>query len=213
MSSAVGVVEALDGLEGVHDRGVTFVGAVGPGQDLLLSFHELRLEVARRARSPRSLVHEKGDRAALVVPEGQDFIPTFLGAMWAGVVPVPLYPPLSLGKLDAFMDALVTILNLAEPRMLVTDERVGKALWAAIGKVASVEKVVLATELAGAPAAELAAADLSAADAAFLQFTSGSTSAPKGVVVTHGSLAANCSAIVYEGLRVDNERDVAVSWL
>jgi fatty-acyl-CoA synthase len=206
----IGVVQALDKADGLHSRGFTFAQPEG---DRFVSFHHLRRETMKRAAALLALGLKRGDRLAMVIPDGQDFIPTFLGALWAGIVPVPLYPPLSLGKLDAFMDALVTILNVAQPRMLVTDERVGKALWAAIGKVASVEKVVIASELAGAPAAELAAADLSATDAAFLQFTSGSTSAPKGVVVTHGSLAANCSAIVHEGLRVDNERDVAVSWL
>jgi fatty-acyl-CoA synthase len=220
MSSAVGVVEALDGLEGVHDRGVTFVGAVGPGQDVVLSFHELRLEAARRARQLRSLGLEKGDRVALVVPEGQDFIPTFLGALWAGIVPVPLYPPLSLGKLDAFMEALVTILNAAAPKVLVVGDKVEKVLWSVIGKVPSLEKLVSAGSLAAGSGAIASGGDaglppekLAPGDLAFLQFTSGSTALPKGVMVTHESLAANCQAIMAHGLRADPRIDRAISWL
>ena len=50
-------------------------------------------------------------------------------------------------------------------------------------------------------------------DLAFLQFTSGSTSTPKGVMVTHKNLAANAHAIMFDGLRSDPERDKGVSWL
>ena len=218
---SIGVVEALDGLAGVHDRGFTFVDGQGPGQDFTLSFHELRLETMRRARQLRSLGLAKGDRVALVIPDGQEFIPTFLAALWAGIVPVPLYPPLSLGKLDAFMEALVTILNAAEPKVLIAGDKVEKVLWSVIGKVPSLQKLVTASSLAagsgaivGDPAAQagIPAEKLDDTDIAFLQFTSGSTQQPKGVMVTHGSLAANCSAIINDGLHATVE-DRGVSWL
>src|SRR5256885_5294971 len=112
----IGMVDAIAACEGVHDRGFTFVNGKGPGADLVLIFHELGIEIRRRAAHLRALGLHKGDRVALVVPDGPDFIPLFLGALWAGIVPVPLYPPLSLGKLDAFMESLVGILRIAEPR-------------------------------------------------------------------------------------------------
>ena len=208
------VIPALDGHEGLHDRGFTFVGARGPGEDLTVSFHELRLLAQRRAAHYLSLGLQRGDRVALVIPEGEQFIPAFLGALWIGLIPVPLYPPVSLGKLDAFMDALVTILNVAKPRALVTTERVGKVLWSAVGRIPSLEKLITAEELQAEPSGALPpAADLKSDDVAFLQFTSGSTALPKGVIVTHGSLAANCKAIVVDGLKCDVRRDKGVSWL
>src|SRR5258707_1142690 len=210
----IGVVPALNALEGVHERGFTFVGALGPGKDLTLSFHELRILVQKRAAQYLALGLQRGDRVALVVPEGEQFIPAFLGALWIGLIPVPLYPPLSLGKLDAFMEALVTILNAAKPCALVTSERVGKVLWSAVGRIPSLRKVITTEELQAEPVGPLpTAADLRDSDIAFLQFTSGSTSLPKGVMVTHGSLAANCKAIVVDGLQVDQKHDKAVSWL
>src|SRR5438128_5374732 len=144
----IGVVQALDGARGITDRGFTFIGARGPGEDLTLSFDQLRLDALRRASHLRAMGLAKGDRLALVIPEGEDFIPTFLAALWLGIVPVPLYPPVSLGKLDAFMEALVGILQAAEPRMLATDGRVGKVIWGAIGRVASIEKVIDVADLA-----------------------------------------------------------------
>ncbi|HET9751734.1 MAG TPA: fatty acyl-AMP ligase [Myxococcales bacterium] len=212
----IGVVPALNAHQGVHDRGFTFVGAKGPGEDLFVSFHALRLAAQRRAAHYLASGLQPGDRVALIVPEGEHFIPAFLGGLWAGLIPVPLYPPVSLGKLDAFMDALVSILNVARPRVLVTTDRVGKVLWSAVGRIPSIEKVLGAEELSREPASALPpAAEVKDGDVAFLQFTSGSTALPKGVMVTHGSLAANCSAIVHEGLQADLEKgnDVAVSWL
>ena len=210
----IGVVAALNAREGERTHGFTFVGANGPGQDLFVSFHDLRLAAQRRAAHYAAAGLARGDRVALIIPEGEHFIPAFLGALWNGLIPVPLYPPVSLGKLDAFMDALVSILNLATPRVLVTSERVAKVLWSAVGRIPSIEKVVTTEALAAEPPGPLpSAADLRDDETAFLQFTSGSTALPKGVVVTHGSLAANCKAIVLEGLQARPDRDVAVSWL
>src|SRR5437588_3709870 len=191
----IGVVPALNACEGEHSRGFTFVGARGPGEDLFVSFHDLRLAAQRRAAHYAAAGLGRGDRVALVVPEGDHFIPAFLGALWAGIVPVPLYPPLSLGKLDAFMESLVGILRVAEPRILVTDARVAKVLWGAVGRVPSIEKLVEAKDLAAPAPAGVSdeRADVADSDLAFLQFTSGSTAAPKGVMVTHGNLKANCN--------------------
>src|SRR5437016_12432679 len=127
----IGVVPALNACEGEHSRGFTFLGAKGPGEDLFVSFHDLRLSAQRRAAHYAAAGLRRGDRIALIVPEGEHFIPAFLGGLWAGMIPVPLYPPLSLGELDAFMDALVNILNVAKPRVLVTTEPVGQALLSA----------------------------------------------------------------------------------
>jgi acyl-CoA synthetase (AMP-forming)/AMP-acid ligase II len=209
----IGVVPSLNSYEGVHERGFTFVGAKGPGEDLFVSFHDLRLAAMRRAAHYQALGLKRGDRVALVVPEGEHFIPAFLGGLWSGLIPVPLYPPLSLGKLDAFMEALVSILNLARPRVLVTSERVGKLLWSAVARIPTLEKMVTVEELASEPSAPLPpAAELDDSEVAFLQFTSGSTAAPKGVMVTHGSLRANCIAILRDGLNV-RPSDRAISWL
>src|SRR5256885_7917545 len=186
----IGVIPALNACEGERSRGFTFVGAKGPGEDLFVSFHDLRLAAQRRAAHYAAAGLQRGDRVALVIPEGEHFVPAFLGALWGGLIPVPLYPPLSLGKLDAFMDALVAILNVAKPRVLVTSERVGKVLWSAVGRIPSIEKVITAEEVAREPAGRLPpAADVKDGEIAFLQFTSGSTALPKGVMVTPASLA------------------------
>ena len=214
----IDIIDALDQSEGLHERGFTFLGALGPGQDLFLSFHALRAEIQRRAHHLKALGLKKGDRLAMVAPDGDQFVPTFLAAIWAGIVPVPLYPPLSLGKLDAFMEALVSILNVAKPRVLVAGEKVEQLLWGAMGKVPSLDKLVIDKDLgkpipAGVSPLAQAPERVAPEELAFLQFTSGSTSLPKGVMVTRASLAANCKAIMVDGLRADPKIDKGVSWL
>ncbi|TMB32943.1 MAG: hypothetical protein E6J61_06400 [Deltaproteobacteria bacterium] len=68
----IGMVDAIAACEGVHDRGFTFVNGKGPGADLVLSFHELGIEIRRRAAHLRALGLHKGDRVALVVPGRTD---------------------------------------------------------------------------------------------------------------------------------------------
>ena len=204
------LLEAIDDGRG-RARGYTFVGT--DGQDRFLSFDALRSEASRRAGILRGLGLKKGDRLAMVIPEGVDFVPTFFGAVWAGVVPVPLYPPLALGKLDSYLDALTRILRHAEPTYLCTSAPLRHILWSVVPKVPSLRGVVTTKDLIGEGGGEEPPAEVAEDDPVFLQFTSGSTSAPKGVIVSQANLQTNCWSIMQEGLRSDAEVDVGVSWL
>ncbi len=207
------LVAALDAGEGMTTKGYTFLDR--DQKEQFFSFDRLREEAMRRAAHFRSYGLKQGDRLAMVLPDGEDFVPTFLGAVWAGLVPVPLYPPLSLGKLDSYIATLVSILNKARPTYLVTNAKVQQVLWAGIAKVPSLKGVITAEELKlPAPAgADGAKAEVGEDDLCFLQFTSGSTSTPKGVAVTHGNLRANAWAIMRDGLHTDTDHDHGVSWL
>ncbi len=207
------LVAAIDAGLGQTTKGYTFTDRDSSGN--FYSFERLREEAMRRAAHFRSYGLKKGDRVAMVVPDGEDFVPTFLGAVWAGIVPVPLYPPLSLGKLDSYADTLVSILTRAKPAYLVTNEKVQAIIWGALSRVPGVKGVISTDELKQ-PAPEgmdTVCAEVSADDICFLQFTSGSTSTPKGVAVTHGNLRANAWAIMRDGLQSDTEVDHGVSWL
>lgn len=64
----------------------------------------------------------EGDRVIQVLPDAVDFIPAVLGAMWLGAVPVPMYPPLSLGKVPAYQETLRNVAAKAEPTAVLTVE-------------------------------------------------------------------------------------------
>jgi fatty-acyl-CoA synthase len=205
------IVEALDHGRGILDVGYTFVGP--DGQEDFYSWDRLRAEAIKRAHHLRRLGLKKGDRLAMVLPDGADFVPTFFGALWAGIIPVPLYPPLTLGKLDTYVSTLVNIMRKAEPTLVVTNKKVEQVIWSAVGRVPSLKGLVTVDQLTeDAPSAVQAPELLQGDDLAFLQFTSGSTSLPKGVMVTHDNLRANCYGIMAEGLRA-GPGDCGVSWL
>jgi len=204
--------EALLALQAVGDgRGFTFLPA-GPGEERYIGFASLAKEAQRYGRLLRGLGLKKGDRVALIIPEADEFVLTFLGATTAGILPVPLYPPLSLGRLDAYLESTARILSAAKADVLITTARVQKVLWSVMDKVPTLRDLITVDKLLSGKESEQAPVELLPADPVFLQFTSGSTAAPKGVVVTHASLSANVNAIGYEGLQLRVE-DNAVSWL
>jgi fatty-acyl-CoA synthase len=206
------LIDALDECHLAGDaRGYTFVDADGTA--VTLGFRTLVDEARQRGRQLAALGLRKGDRVALIIPDAQEFVLTFLGAVTAGVVPVPLYPPLSLGRLDAYLGGLVRTLNAAAIDLVVATAQVQKILWSVMPRVPSARDLVTVEALAQGPESREPAPDIAPSDPVFLQFTSGSTAAPKGVVVTHASLCANACAIMGPGLEADPTRDKAVSWL
>lgn len=196
------------------EKGITFVRS--DGREQAFSYQQIWERSHERACFLRERGIGKGDRIVLALPEPDDFVLTFFGALVAGAVPVPLYPPQTLARLDAYLANLSRIVEVSEAKLLVTGNRpfssengvpeAARALFALPS--------VRAEEIAQAPAVTSEIdVQVDADDLAFLQFTSGSTSSPKGVMVTHGNLEANARAIMFDGLRADPDRDKGVSWL
>lgn len=212
------LIEALRNAATVTERGYTFLDdALEPHE---WSFKELHAETVRRGRYLRSLGLQKGDRLAMVIPEGEDFVLTFLGAIQAGVIPVPMYPPLALGKLDTYAETARRIAETSGAKILVTTKQISNILWSLVAKVPSLEDIhtvekmtARLARLGNETGPSLDDLTISGEDTCFLQFTSGSTSHPKGVIVTHANLMANSKAIMIDGLNSDGEKDKGVSWL
>lgn len=153
----------------------------------------------------------KGDRVALILPSEEEFATTFLGVLIAGGVAVPMAPPLGMGKVGAFLESTERTLMVSAARFLVTSKSVRALIGTLRERVGSLQGVLLASELAMDETGPNPP-NVSLDDLAMLQFTSGSTSHPKGVMLTHGNLAANCWAVNVDGLRT-TPADRCVSWL
>lgn len=153
---------------------------------------------------------ELGNTAAIMLPTGRDYLFTFFGILLAGGIPVPIYPPVRMSQIEDHLRRHVGILSNAQVRVLVTVAearplaRLLKSHVATLRHVTTVAELTAQREL---PARPLLKAD----DIAFLQYTSGSTAAPKGVVLTHHNLLVNIRAMGTV-LKVDST-DVFVSWL
>ncbi|MBI4951941.1 MAG: fatty acyl-AMP ligase [Myxococcales bacterium] len=167
---------------------------------------------ARFGGALQALGLRKGDRVALILPDNQDFVFAFLGAVRAGIVPVPIYPPAGLSKLSGYLENTLHIVAKSGARVLVTDGDIKRLLGEVQLRAQSLERIV-AVELLRKERAAFRPEKIDLDDTCFLQFTSGSTSRPKGVVLTHGNLAANVRAFMQLGLKVEDAVDSGVSWL
>jgi fatty-acyl-CoA synthase len=203
------IVEAVRELSGDRDRGFVFVGS--DGSERLCTFHDIALEAERRAGALAACGLKKGDRLALVIPRGDEFVLSFLAALFAGVVPVPIYPQLSFKNLESYNDSVSHIARASGAKMLLTTESAKPYVDPVSARVDGLRRILTVDDLAGEHGR--ANANVSPDDLAFLQFTSGSTSRPKGVMVTHGNLAANAEAFMIHGLERDPGVDKGVSWL
>jgi len=175
-----------------------------------LTYGELIAEADRLARGMHRLGVRRGDRVGLVLHRARDFIPAFLGCVRAGFIAVPLYPPLTLGQFASWAETTGRMLGTARASLLLADPPVAYTLRSLRDQIPSLRDVVSMTDLP--EGGELHCAPVSDEQVVFLQFTSGSTSAPRGVRVTHGSLWANARAIMVDGLHASPE-DRGVSWL
>jgi 1-acyl-sn-glycerol-3-phosphate acyltransferase len=182
----------------------------GDGPAEVVTYGRLFAEASAVAGGLRDEGVRPGDTVALMLPTGFDFLRAFQGILLAGAVPVPIYPPVRLDRLDEYAERQSAILANAEVRVLITIDRARGVAGILKPAVPTLRRVTTAGDLAGRGAA-VATPESKGADAAFIQYTSGSTGRPKGVLLTHANLLANIRAIG-SGIEVQ-PTDVGASWL
>jgi len=195
----------------------------GQERSVTLTFGELYASAQRSAAELARRGVPAGGRVALMLPTSRAFFVSYAGILLAGAIPVPIYPPFRADRIEEYAARQSAILNNAGVCLLLTfrqAEAVARLLKPrvhSLTEVADAEKLIEAADKAPPPSPGALPFNLTgsrarkAGDIALLQYTSGSTGDPKGVVLTHANLLANMRAI---GEAVElGPGDVGVSWL
>jgi acyl-CoA synthetase (AMP-forming)/AMP-acid ligase II len=192
------------------DASLTFVNE--REEDTVLAWSAVRTRARRFAAALRREGVRPGDRVAIVLPTSPSFADAFFGAVLAGAVPVPLYPPVRLGRMAEYHRSTARLLDACGARMVVSDGRVRLLLGPAVAQARPELGLRLAGELLERAPAETEV-DADPSSLALIQFSSGSTVDPKPVALTHRNLMAQ-TAILHALMRpLPGTRELGVSWL
>ncbi len=161
----------------------------GDDQETRLSYRDLNLSARRVAAFLQTKGIEKGDRALILLPNGPEFVTIFFGCLYNGVLAVPLSH-----QLGSYRETLIPNLKISRPRILISTPEIAEFLkkrlpddYEAIEELTIVsDREILDTEFS-----QTHDAVIEPNDPAYLQFSSGSTGSPKGVIVGHSNIMAN----------------------
>jgi non-ribosomal peptide synthetase component F len=173
-----------------------------------LTYGALNRGAARAAAGLLNRGLAAGDKVAIMLSTGRSYFVAFMGVLMAGAIPVPIYPPARASQLAEHLDRQHRILSNAQASCMVTVPeavRLGRYLRS---RVTTLRDVLVPADL---DVPEVVLPAVAGDDSALLQYTSGSTGHPKGVVLTHRELLANIRAM--GRAESASPSDIFVSWL
>ncbi len=166
-----------------------------------LEYHTLKTRSETGARRLLSLNLKKGDRVALIAETSAGFVEAFFACQYAGLVAVPLAIPMGVGQRDSWSAKLQGLLASCQPAAIITGEE-----WLPLVNAATLGNsqlhVLSHAWFNALPEADIALQRPAPDDIAYLQYTSGSTRFPRGVIITHREVMANLRAISHDGIKL-----------
>jgi fatty-acyl-CoA synthase len=191
--------------------GITLIGDDASAPEEHRSFAKIYGEMKRAAGALLAAGVRRGDRVLVILPTSFEFVSTFFAIQRIGAIAVPSYPPAVLDKVETALERIEHIANHCEATVCVTSSSLLPLLGNLGLSVPSLRAILAAEKLLKGPLRALPPAPPGPESAAFIQYTSGSTGNPKGVVLTNRNVVSNIHAIgqAFEVSR----RDVVVSWL
>ncbi|MCG8449395.1 MAG: AMP-binding protein [Pirellulales bacterium] len=180
------------------------------GNGEVITYGQLLERATAVARGLQQRDLQPGQAVALMLPTSDDYFYSFYGALLAGGVPVPIYPPMRPAQLEDHLRRQGSILKNCRAAVLITVPEAKRLAHLLSSQVESLKAVVTVDELNRADG-DFVRLTPAADDLAFIQYTSGSTGNPKGVMLSHANLLANIRADG-QAIRADSN-DVFVSWL
>lgn len=154
---------------------------------------------------------ERGSRICLVAETSPDFMAAFYACQYAGILPAPMPMPVNLGGKEGYLQQVRLMAKGADAAALIGPAALSDFLREAVAGARGIDILDYET-LDGLPASPAAPRAFGPDEQCYIQYSSGSTSAPKGVIGTQASVCANLQGITAHGLRL-RETDRAASWL
>ena len=198
-------------LEHAHKPESGFVFVDRREQETSYSFKQVYERVQRAGTQLQKMGIQKGDRVAIMLPTSIEFMDAFLGAQYIGAIPVPLYPPVRLGKLDEFFARTSTMLHSVQAKIILTNTQIRRILGQLLHHYNPPMGVVLTSTLTQNNA-ELVGHNTHCDDICLIQFSSGTTQNPKPVTLTHKQTLANVHAIA-QSFPEEITTPIGCSWL
>jgi 1-acyl-sn-glycerol-3-phosphate acyltransferase len=189
----------------------THAVVLGEGAPQTLTYAQLEDGAQRVAGALVSAGVPGGATVALMLPTSTAYLHCFLGVLLAGAIPVPIYPPTRPSQLEEHIQRHAGILANAAADTLITFREARAAGLLLRARVPTLRKVLSVAELLQGERLGITPSVPAADSIAMLQYTSGSTGAPKGVVLTHANLLANIR-VMGKAVRA-TDSDIFVSWL
>ncbi|HET9211052.1 MAG TPA: fatty acyl-AMP ligase [Thermoanaerobaculia bacterium] len=161
-----------------------------------------------------SLGVRKGDRVALIFPTGIEFFEGFFGTLLAGAVPVPLYPPVRLGRMAEYLHRTARMLERSGARLVLADSRVRRVLGEAVAEARPDLGCRTIGDLPGDfGGSTVEPVPIAPEDLGLVQFSSGTTVDPKPVALSHRAIAAQVEILNGFWQDTGELRHSCVSWL
>ena len=206
---AATLVDVLDWHARAHPDRVQIIYLDDSGETRI-TYAQLRRAAERVAAGLQRAGLLPRQTVAIMLPTSPEYFHAYFGILRAGGIPVPIYPPARASQIEEHVRRHAGILANAETSLLITVPEARAVARLLEARVAGLRRVVTVPELAAGSGASQAVA-IRRDDIALIQYTSGSTGDPKGVVLSHANLLANIRGIgQMTGLAAD---DVFVSWL
>jgi fatty-acyl-CoA synthase len=194
-------------------RGVTGFNFYSSRGDLehVLPYRDLRIRALQTARKLLATGLKRGERVAVVAETSPDFMTVFFGCQYAGLVPCPMPYSMYIGGRDAYVSRIAGMLKTARAQAVILPEDLASHIGEAAA-IAGTAIVKTFDELEAEPESVEKLRPFEVDDVAYIQYSSGSTSSPKGVLITQKAIVANTRGILRDGLSVTDD-DRAFSWL
>lgn len=201
------LIEALEYAAGC-ETGFNFYSSRGELIDRL-SYRDMQIRAVDMAYRLVAMT-EAGDRVGICATTNADFIVLFYACQYAGVIPAPLPLPVTLGGRGSYERTLQRMSDTGDFAVLLTPASMEKIISSALND--HDVPVVTFEDMRDLPSADHLR-PLGPDDMCYIQYSSGSSSSPKGIIGTQATVMANCTGIVREGGLAVAEGDRCVSWL